>query len=659
MFDDALDKHRQGQYVEAERLYQRVLGKDPNNADALHLYGCLCDDIGRLDDAIRLLAQAVKCNPKAYPYFYNLGNMLAKKGEWAQAAQNYRTAIWHKHDYAVAHNNLGLVLCKLGDRTAGKASFEKALRYRADYADPHYNMGIALKEEGSLKQAVACYLAALQIRPDYPLAHYNLGNAYAALRQPGNAITAYLAALRGRPSSLAYNNLGGELLKLGRVKEAIEAFEMALQMNPVDLLAISNLIAASCYATDNPVEIYKVCKRWVDAARAPSSEKIERWARPRDTGRRLRVGYVSADFRHHAAAYWIEPMLSAHDHSGFTVYCYSNSDMQDAVSDRLQKKVDVWVGCSSLDDNALAQRIRQDEIDILVDLSGHTDGNRLSVFAQKPAPIQISWFGFPVSTGLSAMDYRITDACIDHVGKFDECYSEKLIRLNRFYAAYRPEASAPEIGPSPQQKNGFVTYASVNNLAKVSPIVMKMWAEILRANPTSHLLMQAVGIDDSSVADKLKDFFAARGVAEERLILRGWTSIGDFLDLGNEVDIALDPFPFNGGVTTCHTLWMGLPLVTLRGESAASRVGYSILNAMGLNELVATTPAQYVEIALKLASDCGRLTELRSTMRKRMCDGGLLDGAALTKEVESVYRALWTEWCANRENCTDGEDRTT
>ncbi len=546
LFDEALHKHRQRQFIEAEDLYKEVLKRESHNADALHLYGCLCDDMGRLDDAIKLVTQAVKSNPKAYPYFYNLANMLSKRGEWAQAAQNYRIAIWLKHDYAIAHNNLGLVLCKLGDRPAGKASFEKAMRYRNDYADPHYNLGIALKEEGALEQAIACYQAALHIRHEYPEAQYNLGNAYAALRQPSKAVAAYMEAVRWRPSSVAYNNLGGELLRLGRVQDGIDAFEMALRMNPADMLAISNVIAASCYVTENPEEIYKVCRRWADAVRTPSIEITERWPSTQDSNRRLRVGYVSADFRQHAAAYWIEPILSAHDHSSFIVYCYNCSDIQDDVSVRLRQNADVWVVCSSMDDTALANRIRHDEIDVLVDLSGHTDGNRLTVFARKPAPIQISWFGFPVSTGLTAIDYRITDACIDPEGGFDDCYSEKLIRLNRFYAAFRPETMAPEVGPSPQVKNGFVTYASLNSLAKISPAVLEMWAKILCANPSSHLLLQAVSLDDSSVAEKLKAFFAARGVAEQRLILRGWTSILDFLHIGNEVDIALDPFPFNG-----------------------------------------------------------------------------------------------------------------
>ncbi len=644
---EALHLHRQRELDRAERLYQQILEEAPTHADALHLYGCLCDDLGRLDDAIALVTRAVKSSPKAYPYFYNLANMLSKKGELDEAVLHYRTAIRLKPDYAVAYNNLGLVLTKQGDRPGAKTCFEKAIQLNPRYADPHYNLGLEWKAEGALGRAIASYKAAIRIRPNYADAYYNLGNAYALVQRPAEAVAAHTEAARIRPDNpLIYTNLGGELLKLGRLKEGVAAFQEALRLNPSDVLTRSNLILAHCYMTSDPAEIYAQCEQWEKVHGVQRRGDLGFSSRDRSPGRRLRVGYVSADFRHHAAAYWIEPLFAAHQHRDFCIYCYSNSDSSDAVTDRLKRHADVWIECAELNDEALIARIQQDQIDILVDLSGHTDGNRLPVFARKPVPVQVSWFGFPVSTGLSAMDYRFSDAYMDPPGEVEQFYSEKLIRLQRFYAAFLPEPIAPPVGESPCVRNGYVTFASLNSLAKITPDMYRLWAKILGAAPNSHMLIQSAGLDDHALANSLRGIFEAEGIAASRLSLRGWTSLEQFLRLGQVADVVLDPFPFNGGVTSCQALWMGLPLVTMEGESAASRVGASLLSHMGLPHLVAGSLEQYATIAVSLSQDTHNLQTLRASMRDRMSAAGLLDGVGLAREVENAYRTMWQTWCS-------------
>jgi len=365
-----------------------------------------------------------------------------------------------------------------------------------------------------------------------------------------------------------------------------------------------------------------------------------------DPERRLRVGYVSGDFRNHAAAYWIEPLLASLHNIDFAVICYSNSARVDAVTERIKPFADRWVECAAITDEALAERIRADGIDILVDLSSHTEGHRLLTFARQPAPIQVSWFGFPVTTGLQTIQYRLTDAVMDPPGESEGFYSEKLIRLNRFYAAFRPDPTAPDVCKGPALRNGFVTFASFNTFAKITQSMLELWASILAETPHSRMHIQAAGLEYQELAGAILSVFAESGVESHRLTLRGWTGIEDYLRLGQEVDIALDPFPFNGGVTTCHALWMGLPVITMSGQSAASRVGASILGHLGLSEYVAHDPDAYREKAMALAQDLNKLSTLRTSMRNRMETSGLLDGEGLASEVEIAFRTIWRNWCA-------------
>jgi predicted O-linked N-acetylglucosamine transferase (SPINDLY family) len=649
LMGQANQQHRSGNLKSAKAGYTGILKLDPDNAEALHLLGCVYDDMGSTDQGIKMLLRAVKANPTAPSYFYNLANMELKRGNYLDAIRHYREAVRLKPDYAYAHNNLGRALTLVGERDAAKGCFESAIRCgKVGYPDPHYNLGTELKAEGEFDGAVAAFLEALRIQPGHADAHCNLGSAYLQMQRIAEAAESFQVAARLQPGNARFQtNVGSAMLPLGRHQEAIVWFERALQLNPADAGTRSNLILATSYTTASGAPLYALSDAWDRIHAAPLRAAVQRHDNRPDPERRLRIGYVSADFRNHAAAYWIEPLLAGSQHVNFDVICYSNSPLCDEVTLRLKPYAATWVECAALSDEALAERIRRDAIDILVDLSSHTQGNRLLVFARQPAPVQVSWFGFPISTGLRTMQYRISDAIIDPPGMSDGFYSEKLVRLNRFYAAYRPDATAAQVGDGPATRGKGVTFVSLNTFAKITRPTLELWANILLDTPDSRLLLQSAGLEDAELSSYVRDLFAQQGVSSSRLILRGWTNMQGFLRLGEEADIALDPFPFNGGVTTCHALWMGLPVITQVGESAASRIGASILSRMGLQELVTSNPDAYRSVAAGLAQDAKRLAALRASLRERMETAGILDGLDLAAQAEAAYRDIWRTWCAS------------
>lgn len=641
-----LSYHQSGNWKAAKAPYLEILKKDPENADALHSMGCLLDDQGNTVQAIKLLVRATKSRPAAHTFLYNLGNMYMKQGNAKEAVLCYREAIRLKPSYALAHNNLGRSLSQIGLRVEAKASFLNALSIQPTYADALYNLGIELKTEGDLVGAVAAFDGALQIQPRFADACCNLGSTYMQMQDLSHAVTAYRKAIQIEPNNARnHTNLGAAVLRMGRQHDAAHCFQEALRLNPHDAPTRSNLILATSYSTSDAEALKLLADEWDQVHGLPLRKYIKGHANAANPEKRIRVGFVSADFRLHAAAFWIEPVMANLSHDDFEVYCYSSNAVVDSTTDRFKLFGHHWVEAAALDDDALVEKIRGDAIDILVDLSSHTEGHRLLVFARQPAPVQVSWFGLPITTGLKTIQYRITDSIIDPPGRTAIHYSEELVHLKRFYAAYCPNPSAPDVNAGPVSRNNFITFASVNSFAKISAPILELWADILGSLQHSRLIVQAAGLEDAELAEHVYRTFAERGVTADRLSLRGWTPMGDFLLLGQEADIALDPFPFNGGVTTFHTLWMGLPVITLSGQSAASRVGFSILNHLGLADLAADNAEQYKMIALTLANDRTRLAMLRNSMRSRMADQGLLDGASLCTEVRTAFRNMWRTWC--------------
>jgi predicted O-linked N-acetylglucosamine transferase (SPINDLY family) len=493
------------------------------------------------------------------------------------------------------------------------ASFQRALEIWPSYAEAHANIGNLLKDNGYLQEAEASYQRAIHCEKGF---------------------------------SEVYSNLASLYLSRGDFEKAIATQRKAMALNAEFVEGHSNLLFALVYGAEvSGEEILAESRAWDEMHAAPLAARAQPHLNDPDPGRPLRVGYVSPDFREHSVAYFLEPLLANHGSSAVEVFCYSEVAQPDQRTERFQALADHWRPTVGLSDHGLAQLIREDNIDILVDLAGHTANNRLLAFAEKPAPVQASWLGYGATTGMSAIDYRITDAITDPEGA-EAHYSETLLRLPDAFFCYAPPADAPEVAPPPVLAQGHITFGSFNNLAKLTPQGVEVWASILRAVPDSRLLIKRMHRVDKATLGRYLELFAEHGIRAERLELVPWIpGRAGHLGTYGRVDIALDPFPYNGGTTSLEALWMGVPFVTLRGNRFISRMGASILTQLGLPELIAESEADYVAKAVALASDRERLTELRSELRPTMAASPLCDAPSFARKMETAYRNVWTKWC--------------
>jgi predicted O-linked N-acetylglucosamine transferase (SPINDLY family) len=449
----------------------------------------------------------------------------------------------------------------------------------------------------------------------------------------------------------AYLNLGNALKDQGKLDDAVASYRRVLTLRPNYAQAHSNLLFCLNYrAGITQEEIYNESLQWADRfGEGISTADTLTYANSRRTDRRLRIGYVSPDFRVHSVAFFVEPVIRAHNRKRVEIFCYANVKKPDNVTRRLQAEADHWFSVLGMDHEAVAARIREDRIDILVDLAGHTSNNSLPVFAYKPSPVQVTWLGYPNTTGLETMDYRLTDAVADPEGEADRLHSEKLIRLEHGFLCYQPPASAPEAGSLPCREGGSITFGSFNNLTKVTPEVVKAWAGILHAVPDSRLLLKAKQFMDDETRERFREMFAREGITGERLEMhKKLPDPADHLGLYSRVDIGLDPFPYNGTTTTCEALWMGVPVVTLLGARHAGRVGASIMHRVGLEELVAHSMDEYIELARALALDRKRLQEMRFSLRGRLHESELMNSGQFTNHLEDVYCQIWRKYCNSK-----------
>ena len=601
----AREHHQAGRLAEAEGLYTRILAVAPDHADCLHLMGVLANQTGRSDLAVRLIGEALARDGGDAAYHSNLGNALHALGRLDEAGGSYRRALALKPDYAGAHYNLASLLQAQGRCEEALGHFERALALWPEHPDLHSNCGAALMELGRLSEAMARFERALALKPG-------------------------LAEAR--------NNLGKVCQELGRMAEAEAHYREALRLRPDYAEAHSNLLMTLTYLLDRSAD--RLLAEHREYGRRHDGPVLPH-ANSRAPGRRLRIGYVSGDFRRHVVGGFFEPVLAAHDRVAVSLHLYSETRRPDGVTAHFKTMADGWRDTAGLGDEALAAQIRADGIDILVDLAGHSAFNRLPVFALKPAPVQVTWLGYPGTTGLAAMDYRLVDPVSDPEDSADTHATEALVRLNDGFLCYRPPPA-----PEPECEPGPLTFGSFNNLNKLSQPVQALWAELLHRLPDARLLLKSRQLADPAVARSLRSAFEKRGIAGERLDLRGWTATSEaHLGTYRRLDVALDPFPYAGTTTTCEALWMGVPVVTLAGDRHAARMGASLLSRMGLEELIAADEAEYLEIAASLAADPGRRARLRAELRPRMAASPLADADALTRRLETAYRTMWRRWC--------------
>ncbi|MDX1433390.1 MAG: tetratricopeptide repeat protein, partial [Gammaproteobacteria bacterium] len=558
-----------------------------------------------------------------------------------EAVVAYRRALELDPGFAAAAANLGAALRLQGKAAEAIAAYRRAVAANPNLAELHYNLGIALEDDGRREEAIAAYHRALAIAPDFAAAHNNLGQALRADGMLSEAIEHYRQVLSTAPDADTCNNLGNALIDQMRFDEAFEAFDRSLELDPESASGHSNRLFAMHYLPSvDAHELFAAHRAWAERHAARFASGAARARRAPDATRRLRIGYVSPDFRTHSVAYFIEPILECHDRDAFEICCYADVRHADATTRRLQRLADHWRDIVRMDDDRVCEQIRADGIDILVDLAGHTANNRLLVFARRAAPVQVTYLGYPDTTGLETMDYRLTDALADPPGESDRLHSETLVRLPGFLC-YRPSPDAPAVGAPPTAASGHVMFASFNNCAKINDAVVQAWAEILRERGDARLLLKARSLADADTRQRLWRSFARHGIEAERVeLLPPAATAHAHLALYRRADVALDPFPYNGATTTCEALWMGVPVVCLAGDRHAGRVGHSLLARAGLPELVAATTHEYVERAVALADDRNRLEALRSTLRERLLGSALTNARRFTADLEDSYRRM-------------------
>jgi len=647
----------QGKSDEAVAAYRQAIGIKPDYADAWYNLGNVLYGQGKRDEAVAAYRRAIGIKHDYVEAHNNLGSVLQVQGKLADAVASFRRALALKPDYAEAHNNLGNVLRVQGKLADAVASFQQALVLRPDYAEAHNNLGNAFHAQGKLADALASFERTLALKPDFVEALYNMGNVLQLQEKLADAVECYERALALKPDHAeAHCNLGTALKEQVKLEEAVAAYRRAISIKPDYAEAFSNVLFCLNYDDKStPDALYAAHREWDERYGRPAARPME-YSNAREVGRRLRVGYVSGDFCRHSVAYFLEPLLRNHDHEAVEVFCYAEVAQPDAMTQSLRGFADHWLATVGMTDEALAQRITEDGVDILFDLAGHTGKNRLRVFARKPAPIQVTWLGYPNTTGLTSIDYRLVDAITDPEGICDAFASETLIRLDGGFLCYDPVADPPTPSPPPSLAAGVVTFGSFNNPAKISAVTLDVWAAVLVREPRARLLLKGLPFADAGTRASFLARLGGRGVAAERVeLVARLPDMADHLALYNRVDIALDPFPYNGTTTTCEALWMGAPVVVQKGDRHAGRVGASLLSQIGLTDLIAYSAEEYVEIALRLANDPARLSKLRHSLRPRMAASSLGDGPAFARKIEAALRTMWQRWC---EASTHAESRS-
>lgn len=583
LFQSAIQHHQAGRLAQAEPLYRHVLSLEPRHADALHMLGILAHQCGKNSVAMDLVRRAIAINPAIPIYHCNLGLILNAQNAFKEATDALELALRMDPTLAAAHNNLGIALWKTDHR-------DRALR---------------------------AWKAAIRLNPSLADASNNLASAYA--------------------------DLGRMLMDEGIVRDAVDAYRQAVQLKPNDPAVHSSLIYLLHFLPENnEVSIHREALNWNARHAAPAAQPRREHPNDRDPNRRLRIGYVSPDFRAHATGRFMLPLLESHHRDAAEIFCYSDTPAPDAVTQQLRSRADAWRDITGKSDADVDRIVAQDRIDILIDLAAHTPGHRLLLFARKPAPVQMTYLSYPSTTGVAGIEYRITDRYLDPADAEPGQYSERSLYLPRTYWCYGPPAEAPPVAALSATGKQHITFGCLNAIRKASNETLLSWAAILRGVPDSRLLLLA---SEGSARTRIIELLAREGISADRIQFVGYRGIVDYFQTYNQIDIALDPFPYTGGTTTCDALWMGVPVITLAGKLAVHRGGVSILSNLGMPEMIAHSIEQYISIAAALAGDIQRLAAIRNGLRDRMKASRLMDAPQFASDLESLYRSAWKAWC--------------
>ena len=596
----------------AKQAFQTALAQDPAFTEAMNNLGVLALDAGQHEEAKAWLDRSMRINPRDPQTLFCAGNFLNAIGRFDEAATLLRQAIELRPDFPEALNNLGNILLTLRRHDEGLQAFQRAIKARPDYHEAFANLGNLQREARFPDLAEESMLEAIRLKPDFAAAHSNLGNAY---------------------------------FDQGKIDLALASYRKGIELGQDDRDFVPNYLFALNYSpslsdAEITVEHQRLCREKFGALL-----ENQPFTNARDPNKRLRIGYVSPDFWMHPVARFMLPLMEHHRRDQFEVVAYSSRYLKDGFTEECAKRVDIWRECHHLTDAALARQIREDQIDILVDLTMHARDCRPGLFARKPAPLQVSYLAYVGTTGQTTMDYRITDVHLDPPGEAELPFPEKPLRLSRCWWTFQPpvRTTIAEVTPPPCLQAGHVTFGSLNNFVKVNEGVRALWARVVASVPGARLLLH---IKESRARGGLLDFLASHGLPPERVELIGYQDGPSYIATYGRIDIALDPSPFAGGTTTFDALWMGVPVITLAGKRAASRGGRSILNTLRRPEWVASSEPEYIAIAHRLAADPAHLAKVRAGLRDEMRRSPLMDNVGFTREVEEHYRAIWRQRCA-------------
>jgi protein O-GlcNAc transferase len=566
-----------------------------------------------------------------------------RAGRLAEAERGYRDILQRQPQHADSLNLLGVIALQTGNLEAALALVQRAVALRPDAAVCRNNLGQILERLGRDDEAVRCYETALELDAGYAEAHNNWGLALARRDRLAEADAHYEQAIALDPTYAEPQTNRGNLLKdRGEIDAAIACYRRAIELRP-DLSALhSNLLLALHYHPGcSPADLQREHGAWAERHVAPLAAARRPHENSRDPERRLRVGYVSPDFREHPVARFVLPLFREHDRKQVEVYAYSDVAQVDPTTNLLRNRVDRWRDVATLGNDELARTIRADGIDVLVDLAAHSGGNRLLLFARKPAPVQVTYLAYAGgTTGVDAIDYRITDRVLDPPEE-QSPYTESALHLPNGYWCY----SEPQVRPAPTRAEGPPTFGCLNTFAKVSDVTLELWMRLMQAVPDARLLLYA---RTDFHRDRVRRAMRTAGVDERRAAFVGRQSLADYLLTYREIDVALDPHPYGGGTTSCDALWMGVPVVTLAGRTGVSRAGATLLANVGLEQLVARSAEQYIELAAGLIRDANGLAALRAELRGRVEASALMDAPQFARDFEALLRSAWREWCYSR-----------
>ena len=716
----AITDHRAGRVRDAEMVYRKILSQDPKQPDALYLLGQIANQfgqreqaaelvrraiavvpgnadmhqnlglilsgLGRQAEAIGALQHAVKLAPNRAQFRYDFANLLLLANIMDPAIAEYRTAVTLNPQLAEAHQNLGCALQRKGLLDEAEAHLRRAIEIQPTMADAFNNLGGVLTSKMRLQEAIATYEEALRLRPDFAAALANLGSTVRIAGHVKDAIKILSRAIELAPDMPeALNNLGIAQKEDGQIDESIATYLRCLSIRPAMHDTMNNLgnaykdcgnvhDAAACYGRSLVIgvgepgvhsnltytlqfhpgyddeSLFREQRRWNELHAAPLKKFIRPHDNDRSPDRKLRIGYVSPYFYHQAESFFVSPLLENHDRAQVEVHCYASVIRPDQMTRRQKAAAEVWHDVLGMRDADLAEQIRRDGIDVLIDLAMHMAHNRMICFAHKPAPVQAAWLAYPGGTGLDAMDYRITDAYMDPLDKTTAHYRENSYRVADCWCCYDPMCDVP---PAVPRGGGPICFGSINNPCKNNLPMLSLWARMMSGVPDSRLLMQSFSDWDRG---RIRSIFQDAGIASDRIEFVPRAPRVDYLRLYDRIDICLDPLPYNGITTTCDALWMGVPVVTLVGKTAAGRAGLSILSTIAMPEMIAHDENQFIEICTQLANDAPRLAELRHTLRDRALKSPLMDGPGFARKMETAYRHMWQQWCRSNDQPNASRD---